>query len=50
MSKVIVVVLALLLFYLRLVRNRRDRERVCRACGQRNPPHLTHCRNCSARL
>jgi ribosomal protein L40E len=50
MSKVVVVLLALALLYLRLLRRRREADRVCAGCGERNPRHLTHCRNCSARL
>lgn len=50
MSKVIVVLLALGLLYLRLLRRKREADRVCPACGKRNPRHLTHCRSCSALL
>jgi len=46
MSKVVVIVLALVLLYLRLLRRRRETDRVCAGCGARNPRHLSHCRKC----
>lgn len=50
MSKVIAVLLALVLIYLRLLRRKREADRVCPGCGERNPRHLTHCRRCMALL
>ena len=43
MTKIILVLVALGLLYLRLLRRRRVADRVCPRC-------LAHCRNCSAPL
>ena len=50
MSKLVAVLLALGLLCLRLLRRKREADRVCPACGKRNPRHLTHCRGCSEPL
>ena len=50
MTKIILVLLALGLLYLRLLRRRRAADRVCPRCGRRSPGHLSRCRNCSAPL
>ena len=43
-------VLLLGLLWLRLSLRRRSRDKVCSHCGRRNPPHRSHCSNCSAPL
>lgn len=43
-------VLLLGLLWLRLSLRRRSRDKLCSHCGRRNPPHRSHCSNCSAPL
>jgi hypothetical protein len=50
MSKIVIVLLALVLLYLRMLRRAREADRVCPDCGTRNPRHLARCRSCSAPL
>jgi len=38
------------LMYLRLYRRKRAKDKICSHCGQRNPPHQTNCKQCSAPL
>jgi ribosomal protein L40E len=49
-QKMVLVVLALALLYLRLFMRRRRRDKVCDHCGHRNPPHQANCAECAAPL
>lgn len=44
------IVLLLAVLWLRLSFRRRSKDKVCSHCGRRNPPHRSHCTNCSAPL
>jgi len=49
-QKGIFLCLLLGLLYLRLYRRKRSQDKICSHCGERNPPHQTNCRKCSAPL
>jgi ribosomal protein L40E len=49
-EKGVALCLLLGLLYLRLYRKKQKAEKVCSHCGQRNPPHQTNCKKCSAPL
>lgn len=38
------------LLYLRLMRRKKARQRICAHCGFRNPSHRSNCTKCSAPL
>ena len=49
-EKGIILCLLLGLLYLRLYRRKRSQDKICSHCGERNPPHQTNCKQCSAPL
>jgi hypothetical protein len=49
-QKGLLLVIVLGLLYLRLWARKRNDDRVCSHCGQRNPHHQTNCLKCSAPL
>lgn len=49
-QKGLILCLLLGILYLRLYKRKRTQDKICSHCGQRNPPHQTNCKRCSAPL
>jgi hypothetical protein len=49
-EKGVILCLLLGLLYLRLYRRKRSQDKICSHCAERNPPHQTNCKKCSAPL